>query len=256
MIAASHRKILALFVVTAATAVVTQRPAFAHPGGLDQDGGHHNRKTGEYHYHQRRTPPAKTESKKPEPKQEREPPVQERPKVVIEAPAIPVRTQARTSARVEFRTNATLGIASLGTTPHGVSLPIPAEKPEPYTLPPKPEMILEPVFPKFVMILKYGSRRSLLRYHQTNDMYHVVFPDEKERGYPKSMVEAILPLDDPSKPRTWNDETGNYNIEATLVDYQLGKVRLRKTNGEVVTVPMSKLSKEDQYYAMDVSRRS
>lgn len=24
----------------------------AHPGGLDAKGGHHNRKTGEYHYHQ------------------------------------------------------------------------------------------------------------------------------------------------------------------------------------------------------------
>lgn len=24
---------------------------FAHPGRLDSSGGHHNRKTGEYHYH-------------------------------------------------------------------------------------------------------------------------------------------------------------------------------------------------------------
>jgi len=27
---------------------------FSHPGGLDANGGHHNRKTGEYHYHQKR----------------------------------------------------------------------------------------------------------------------------------------------------------------------------------------------------------
>ena len=26
----------------------------SHSGGLDQCGGHHNRKTGEYHYHQRK----------------------------------------------------------------------------------------------------------------------------------------------------------------------------------------------------------
>lgn len=25
---------------------------FAHGGGLDSDGGHHNRKTGGYHFHQ------------------------------------------------------------------------------------------------------------------------------------------------------------------------------------------------------------
>ena len=30
----------------------------AHPGGLDANGGHYNRKTGEYHYH--RKPAAKT----------------------------------------------------------------------------------------------------------------------------------------------------------------------------------------------------
>ena len=32
----------------------------AHPGGLDANGGHYNRKTGEYHYH--RKPAAKTGS--------------------------------------------------------------------------------------------------------------------------------------------------------------------------------------------------
>ena len=30
----------------------------AHPGGLDANGGHYNRKTGEYHYH--RKPATKT----------------------------------------------------------------------------------------------------------------------------------------------------------------------------------------------------
>lgn len=29
----------------------------AHPGGLDANGGHNNRKTGEYHYHQKKTVP-------------------------------------------------------------------------------------------------------------------------------------------------------------------------------------------------------
>lgn len=36
---------------------------FAHSGGLDANGGHHNRKTGEYHYHQNK--PAATPSTAP-----------------------------------------------------------------------------------------------------------------------------------------------------------------------------------------------
>jgi hypothetical protein len=28
-------------------------PVFAHSGGLDQDGGHYNHETGQYHYHRR-----------------------------------------------------------------------------------------------------------------------------------------------------------------------------------------------------------
>lgn len=34
----------------------------AHPGGLDANGGHYNRKTGEYHYH--RKPAAKQQQRK------------------------------------------------------------------------------------------------------------------------------------------------------------------------------------------------
>lgn len=34
-------------------------PVYGHPGGLDSNGGHYNRKTGAYHYHRRAsTPPA------------------------------------------------------------------------------------------------------------------------------------------------------------------------------------------------------
>lgn len=31
--------------------------AFGHSGGLDSNGGHFNRKTGEYHYHRKPAPP-------------------------------------------------------------------------------------------------------------------------------------------------------------------------------------------------------
>jgi hypothetical protein len=42
-------RLIALFL--AAIFIVASLPAQAHPGGLDKDGCHHNRKTGEYHCH-------------------------------------------------------------------------------------------------------------------------------------------------------------------------------------------------------------
>lgn len=38
--------IVILLIITLSSAV-----ALAHPGGLDQNGGHYNRKTGQYHKH-------------------------------------------------------------------------------------------------------------------------------------------------------------------------------------------------------------
>lgn len=35
----------------------------AHPGGLDANGGHYNRKTGEYHYHRKPAAKPTTEEK-------------------------------------------------------------------------------------------------------------------------------------------------------------------------------------------------
>jgi hypothetical protein len=58
-----RRIVVAMLVLAVGTMI-----ALAHPGGLDANGGHYNRKTGEYHYHRqpaatpqptaRSTPPA------------------------------------------------------------------------------------------------------------------------------------------------------------------------------------------------------
>lgn len=37
--------------IPAVVALITLAPGFAHPGGLDAEGGHHDRKNGGYHYH-------------------------------------------------------------------------------------------------------------------------------------------------------------------------------------------------------------
>lgn len=48
--------------------------------------------------------------------------------------------------------------------------------------------------------------------------------------------------------RTWTDHTGKYRTEAEMVDAQDGMVRLKKSDGSVVTVPLTKLSEADQEF--------
>lgn len=48
--------------------------------------------------------------------------------------------------------------------------------------------------------------------------------------------------------RTWKDSTGNFTIVAELVGFEDGMVRLKKTNGVVISIPLKKLSAEDQEF--------
>ncbi len=48
--------------------------------------------------------------------------------------------------------------------------------------------------------------------------------------------------------RTWSSRTGKFTIEAELVDFGDGKVKLKKTDGDVVRVPLGKLCESDREY--------
>lgn len=48
--------------------------------------------------------------------------------------------------------------------------------------------------------------------------------------------------------REWQDASGNFRLEAKLVTIKEGKVYLEKTSGEVIPVPLAKLSRKDQEY--------
>jgi len=48
--------------------------------------------------------------------------------------------------------------------------------------------------------------------------------------------------------RTWSDITGRFQTEAEFVDFIDGAVNLKKTDGEVISVPLAKLSAADQEY--------
>jgi hypothetical protein len=56
----------------------------------------------------------------------------------------------------------------------------------------------------------------------------------------------------PSKPReepilrTWHDSAGTHAIEAKFHGMIGGKVRLKKADGSTITVPLEKLSDDDQ----------
>lgn len=48
--------------------------------------------------------------------------------------------------------------------------------------------------------------------------------------------------------REWQDASGKFRLEANLVTIKEGKVYLEKSSGEVIPVPLAKLSRKDQEY--------
>lgn len=55
--------------------------------------------------------------------------------------------------------------------------------------------------------------------------------------------------------RRWTDVTGKYSVEAELVDFKDGRVHLRKADGQVVAVPLEKLSAADQEHVRQAARQ-
>ncbi len=51
-----------------------------------------------------------------------------------------------------------------------------------------------------------------------------------------------------STTRTWTDVTGKFKVRASLVDVEEGNVRLRKSDGKTISVPLEKLSEADQQW--------
>ena len=62
---------------------------------------------------------------------------------------------------------------------------------------------------------------------------------------------AAAPVDG----RTWSDRTGKFSIEAELVEFKDGKAVLKRSDGRVISVRSSLLSKADRKYIRDELRR-
>ncbi len=55
--------------------------------------------------------------------------------------------------------------------------------------------------------------------------------------------------------RTWTDDTGRHDVEATFVDYVDGNVLLLKDDGSEIAVPLERLSSSDRGYVQYELRR-
>jgi len=60
----------------------------------------------------------------------------------------------------------------------------------------------------------------------------------------------------PAKARTWTDSTGKHTVEADLVKVEDGKVILKKPDGKLATVSVTRLSKADQEYLASLEKKS
>ncbi|MCA9235884.1 MAG: hypothetical protein KDA44_10465 [Planctomycetales bacterium] len=60
---------------------------------------------------------------------------------------------------------------------------------------------------------------------------------------------------DAGESRTWTDKSGKYKIEAEFIEVLDGNVRLKRADGKTISLPLTKLSKEDQIYLREQARR-
>jgi WD40 repeat protein len=58
-----------------------------------------------------------------------------------------------------------------------------------------------------------------------------------------------------AETRTWTDNTGKYKIEADFEKIEDGQVHLQRTDGKKLSLPLAKLSKDDQSYLKDLMKR-
>ena len=55
--------------------------------------------------------------------------------------------------------------------------------------------------------------------------------------------------------RTWTESETERTIDAQFVSYAGGKIKLRKSNGQEVVLPLERLSEEDQAWVHDWAKK-
>ncbi len=62
-------------------------------------------------------------------------------------------------------------------------------------------------------------------------------------------------LTKPLDARVWSDVTGKYRVEADLISVEADTVRLKKPNGEIISVALNRLSRVDQAFLAKIGKR-
>ena len=72
---------------------------------------------------------------------------------------------------------------------------------------------------------------------------------EMEQPQPPDWLRRVAPASDQEpKSRTWTSANGKFKVRATLIEHDEDQIRLEKRDGSQISVPISKLSAEDQQY--------
>ncbi|KDQ64469.1 hypothetical protein JAAARDRAFT_75108 [Jaapia argillacea MUCL 33604] len=77
----------------------------------------------------------------------------------------------------------------------------------------------------------------------------------KTNGESSSRPSSTAGAPPPEKTRTWRDRSGQFRVDAALLGYRDGKLRLHKVNGVVIEVPAEKMSVEDMKYVEKVTSK-
>jgi hypothetical protein len=150
------------------------------------------------------------------------------------APAIhinvPVRTEARTAARVDHW--------------NGTS----STYEEPVTR--EPRILAKNILPKrFVVNFESGRKQEIHDFSDDGDSYTLQGTTGGKSKYPKRMIESVVSIEETASAdayRTWKSSDGQFQTEAVFLELKDGNVRLCKRDGRVITVAVDRLSKEDR----------
>ena len=253
------RRLFCKTLVLVLAGLALQSNSFAHSGRTDSSGGHRNRRTGSYHYHN-----SGTSSSRPSYKS---------------TPRTAYRTQARTTYRGSESTKRTnsesIADSSIESRPERREVASNEESVKSRAAEQEAEAkrLEQKLLESEVLREKEEERKKRAaeaNVHAAENLLKAArkFREEDERDsmekwlrkvisrYPdtESASEArrMLGIRFPSAERTWTDATGKYRIVAQCVGFENGNVRLKKTDSEVKEVPIDKLSSEDQQFVHEL----
>lgn len=80
-------------------------------------------------------------------------------------------------------------------------------------------------------------------------------PSGREKSAAPRPTENNRPKPNPQRTRTWSDRTGQFKVDAEFLGMNGDKLRLHKTNGVIIEVPIGKMSGDDAQYVKRVQSR-